>query len=59
MAKCPDCNKELNPRKNWSYWLFKVEGYSCDCGAKFRRYSKNGKHAFTLKLAKDGRWRKE
>ena len=58
MAKCPKCGKELNSRKQWSYWVFKVEDYSCDCGTKFRRYTKNGEHGFTLKLDKDGRFRK-
>lgn len=58
MAKCLDCKKELNPRKSWSYGAFTVEAYSCDCSTKFRTYTKNGKHVFTLKLHKDGRWRK-
>jgi len=59
VVECPNCNKQLaNPNKTWTYLRFDVEAYSCGCGAKFRRYMRKGKHIFTLKLSKDGRWRK-
>ena len=68
MAKCPNCEKELTkPKKSWTYGVFRVDAYSCDCGAKFREYttihvivartSKNTpkleKHGFILKLEKN------
>jgi hypothetical protein len=53
MAKCPNCKKELaKPKKTWTYGIFKVQAYSCDCGTDFREYTKAGKHSFTLKLKK-------
>jgi hypothetical protein len=53
MAKCPNCKKELTkPKKSWTYGIFKVQAYLCDCGTDFREYSKAGKHSFTLKLKK-------
>ena len=55
--------------KSWTYGVFKVDAYSCDCGANFREYAtihvivaptsgktpKLEKHSFMLKLEK-GRW---
>jgi len=57
MVDCPNCKKEIeNPQKTWNYWKFTVEAYCCDrCGARFRDYSKEGKHSFTLKF-EDGKW---
>jgi len=53
MAKCPNCKKELTkPKKTWTYGIFKVQAYKCDCGTDFREYTKAGKHSFTLKLKK-------
>lgn len=42
----------MKPKKSWTYGLFKVQAYSCDCGTDFREYTKAGKHSFTLKLKK-------
>ena len=58
MVKCPNCKKEMKPKKSWSYWVFNVNAYSCDCGTKLREYMKNGQRAFTLIRAKTGRWKK-
>jgi hypothetical protein len=59
MAKCPDCKKEVSkPMKSWSYGIFKVEAYSCECGTVFREYTKDGKHVFTLKHKKGKRFAK-
>jgi len=56
MANCPNCKKEITkPKKSWTYGIFKVDAYSCDCGIDFREYTKAEKHIFTLKL-KNGRW---
>jgi hypothetical protein len=53
MAKCPNCRKEVSkPEKTWSYGIFKVDAYSCECGTRFREYTKEGKHSFTLILEK-------
>lgn len=53
MAKCPECKKEVaKPSKKWKYAVFSVELFECGCGTKFRKYSKNGTHSFTLKLKK-------
>ena len=53
MVKCPNCKKEVNaPEKTWVYGQFAVQAYSCDCGTKFREYTKDGKHSFMLKLRK-------
>jgi hypothetical protein len=53
MAKCPNCKKEITkPKKSWTYGIFKVQFYSCDCGTDFREYTKAGKHSFTLQLKK-------
>ena len=53
MVKCPNCKKEVNaPEKTWVYGQFAVQVYSCDCGTKFREYTKDGKHSFMLKLRK-------
>jgi hypothetical protein len=58
MAKCPNCKKEISkPKKSWTYGIFKVDAYSCECGTVFREYNKAGKHSFTLELQK-GRFRK-
>ncbi len=59
MVQCPKCKKEvIKPHKTWKYGRFNAEGYICDnCGAKFREYSKNGKHSFMLML-KNGKFRK-
>ena len=59
MVKCPDCNKEITtPDKIWKYSIFTAHAYVCDCGAKFREYTKNGKHSFTLKYQKGKGYRK-
>jgi predicted RNA-binding Zn-ribbon protein involved in translation (DUF1610 family) len=57
MAKCPNCKKEaVKPDKKWKYGRFLVEAYSCrNCDTKFREYTQNGKHSFTLKLNKKGK----
>jgi hypothetical protein len=53
MAKCPSCKKEIaKPEKTWKYGQFTVQVYDCRCGTKFRDYSQEGKHSFTLKLHK-------
>ena len=53
MVKCPNCKKEVNtPEKTWKYGQFTVQAYSCDCGMRFREYTKDGKHSFMLKLQK-------
>jgi hypothetical protein len=53
MAKCPECKKEVpKPSKKWKYSRYTVEQFVCSCGTKFREYSGNGKHAFTLKYKK-------
>ena len=53
MVKCPNCKNEVSkPKKTWKYMGFDVQAYSCDCGTRFREYTKNGKHSFTLKLVK-------
>jgi len=59
MVKCPNCSKELaRPQKTWAYGQFKVSAYSCDCGTKFREYTRHGKHSFTLKYVKGKGYRK-
>lgn len=70
MARCVNCNRELiEADKSWTYGVFKVDAYSCDCGAKFNVYTaihvimgsgsgkgrKLEKHTFTLKCEK-GKW---
>jgi len=70
VAKCPSCKKELTkPVKSWTYGIFKVDAYSCDCDTDFREYTsihvilvqtpkntlKLEKHSFILELKK-GRW---
>ena len=58
MTECPNCKRKLTePRRSWTYGVFKVQAFSCDCGTKFREYTKAGKHSFILQLKK-GRWRK-
>jgi len=53
MAKCPNCEKEIKtPKKTWKYGKFRVQAYSCGCGTRFREYTTDGKHSFTLKLQK-------
>lgn len=53
MIKCPNCGKEpAKPRKTWMYGQFKVQSFSCECGTKFRDYTKEGKHSFTLRFKK-------
>ena len=54
MTECPKCKKkDLKKQKAWKYAHFTVQAYLCNnCGTQFRDYAKNGKHAFTLKLAK-------
>lgn len=69
MTKCPNCKKEVTKlKKSWTYGVFNVDAYRCDCGTKFREYtsihvivaptsenaSKLEKHSFTLKLEKHG-----
>jgi C4-type Zn-finger protein len=59
MAKCPSCGKEAaKSKKTWKYGQFIVEVYDCKCGTRFRDYSQNGKHSFTLKLSKGKGYRK-
>jgi uncharacterized CHY-type Zn-finger protein len=52
MSKCPKCRQDLSkPNKTWKYGQFMVHAFLCgNCGTQFREYSKDGKHAFTLKL---------
>jgi transposase-like protein len=54
MAKCPNCNRELNkPKKTWKFGQFTIQSYLCgNCGTDFREYFKAGKLSFTLKRAK-------
>ena len=53
MVKCPNCEKEIGKaEKTWKYGRFDVQVYSCDCGTRFREYTRDGKHSFTLKLQK-------
>jgi hypothetical protein len=54
MTKCPECKKEVaKSSKKWKYRQFAVEAFKCgSCGTKFREYSSNGKHSFTLKFRK-------
>ena len=60
MVKCPKCKKEITkPDKTWKYRVFKAEAYTCsNCGTKFREYTKNGKHSFTLAYQKGKGYRK-
>jgi transposase-like protein len=59
MPKCPACKKEYDKaKKSWKYGSFKVQAFTCECGTDFREYTKDERHSFTLKKAKDGRWRK-
>jgi len=59
MVQCPKCKKELTrPNKTWKYRELIAQFYICtNCGAKFREYTKNGKHGYTL-MFKDGKYRK-
>jgi len=53
VAKCPKCKTEVaKPSKKWKYWQFTVEVFECSCGTKFREYTRDGRHSFTLKLEK-------
>lgn len=53
MVKCPNCKKEnTKPKKTWAYGQFAVQAYKCDCGTRFREYTKAGKHSFMLKFQK-------
>jgi DNA-directed RNA polymerase subunit RPC12/RpoP len=60
MAICPRCKKEVTkPEKTWKYRVFKAEFYRCgNCGTKFREYTKNGKHSFTLMYLEGKGYRK-
>lgn len=50
MVRCPNCGMKLNkPQKTWTYGVFKVDAYSCNCGTKVREYTRDGKHSFMLK----------
>jgi len=52
VAKCPKC-KVINSdaEKTWKYQQFNVGAYTClKCGTRFRDYSTDGKHNFTLIL---------
>ena len=70
VTKCPKCKKELTkPKNSWAYGVFKVNAYSCDCGANFREYTNIHiieppssrdvpyleKHSFKL-ILKRGKW---
>ncbi|HDQ05946.1 MAG TPA: hypothetical protein ENN36_04385 [Candidatus Bathyarchaeota archaeon] len=59
MTKCPNCQTEIaKPDKTWKFSQFTVDAYLCNnCKTKFRDYSKQGKHSFTLQFKK-GRYRK-
>ena len=54
MAICPNCKTDNSkPEKQWNYGQFVVQAYNCKkCNTKFRDYSKDDKHAFSLKLEK-------
>jgi DNA-directed RNA polymerase subunit RPC12/RpoP len=56
---CPVCKKEVRkPKNQWKYGHFDVEFYICaNCSTKFRDYSFEGKHSFTLqsKVGKRGK----
>lgn len=59
VAKCPACRKEITKaKKAWKYSRFNVRAYACECGTDFREYERDGKHSFTLKRSKDGKFRK-
>ena len=59
MVNCPDCKREMTkPDKTWRYGVFEAEFYSCRCGARFREYTRDGKHSFTLKYVKGKGYRK-
>jgi DNA-directed RNA polymerase subunit RPC12/RpoP len=46
------------PNNTWKYRGLIAKFYLCSkCGAKFREYSRDGKHEFTL-MFKDGKYRK-
>jgi len=37
----PKLQKDVpRPEKTWTYGIFKVDAYSCDCGTDFREYTK-------------------
>jgi transposase-like protein len=54
MVKCPNCRREVAKHdKKWKYGKFCVDVFTCkNCNTKFREYTKNGKHSFTLMLKK-------
>jgi len=57
--KCPKCKKEMaKPTKTWKYGLFNAQFYVCSCGTKFREYTREGKHSFTLKYEEGKGYRK-
>lgn len=73
MVECPSCKKDImKPKKSWAYGIFKVDAYSCECGANFREYAnihiilaptsgntlRLEKHSFKL-ILKKGRWIKD
>jgi hypothetical protein len=72
MTKCPNCGKECKSNKSWSYGVFQVYSFSCECGLRFNEYesisiliddTKRKKaesiqnHHFIL-LRKNGKWAK-
>jgi len=53
MTQCPNCKKEIGrPTKAWKYGKFRVQVYLCNCGTRFREYTRDGKHSFMLKFEK-------
>jgi len=60
MVNCPKCKKEVTkPNKKWKYKVFTAEAYMCNnCGTKFREYTRDGKHSFTLKYVEGKGYRK-
>jgi len=46
-------------KKKWKFGQFEIEAFTCECGTKFREYSKGGKYNFTLKKSKNEKnWKK-
>jgi transposase-like protein len=54
LVNCPKCKtSNIKPEKTWKYGQFSVQSFTCkNCNTKFREYTKDAQHAFTLKLEK-------
>lgn len=60
MVPCPKCKAEnVEPTKKWKYGRFVVQLFYCsNCGTRYREYTRNGEHNFTLRLIKGKNWQK-